>query len=279
MSGKARSYCFTLNNYTEDEENAIHGIDCKYLIVGREVGENGTPHLQGYVSFDNPRSFNSVRKLCGGRAHLERANGGPASNREYCSKGNDFFEKGTLPEEPAAQGEKERERWRQAREMAMRGDWENIPDDLYVRYQASFKRMHREDRAKPNDLEQRQTYGVWYHGPPRTGKSHRARTQHQPLYLKDINKWWDDYTGESNVLIDELAPEHAGFMVGFLKRWADRWSFSGETKGGKVVLRPNLIIVTSNYSIDECFANCSDVDRAAIKSRFEEVLMDEVYQI
>lgn len=279
MVKKGRSFTFTLNNWTEDEFEVISELDCKYLVVGKETGEGGTPHLQGYISFANPRSFNAVKALLGGRAHVEVARGTGTQNRDYCTKDGDFFEKGELPQDPAGQGEAEKERWRLARLAAREGRFEDIPDDLYVRYQNSFKRIRKEDVADPNDLPQAERYGVWLWGPPRTGKSHRARNDYGNVYLKDINKWWDGYDGQLNVLIDELSPGQSDFMVVFLKKWVDRWKFSAETKGGKVVIRPQLIIVTSNYSIEECFANSTEVDRLAIKSRFEEIEMTEVYQI
>ena len=40
---KSRNFCFTLNNYTEEEENILITADCKYLVMGKEVGESGTP--------------------------------------------------------------------------------------------------------------------------------------------------------------------------------------------------------------------------------------------
>lgn len=273
---RARAWCFTINNYEDVHISKLRELDCKYIVYGAEnCPETGTPHLQGYVYFQNPRDFNAVRRLLGG--HVEAARGRPKEARDYCIKDGEFEERGELPQTPEEQGERERARWASARASATSGKFDEIDDELYIKYQNSFKRMAREDQRRPSDLCPRQTYGIWIHGPPRTGKSHYARTEFgQSLYLKGLNKWWDGYEGEDNVLIDEVAPEHSGFMAPFLKTWVDRWKFSAEFKGGRSVIRPQRIIVTSNYSIDECF---SGVDLEALKSRFEVVEMTTVYNI
>lgn len=277
MPPRSRGWCFTLNNYDEEDETRLQALVCRYLVYGREEApETGTRHLQGFIYFDNPRTFGGVRTLLGERAHVEATRGSAQQNREYCIKDGSFFECGEIPASPADGGDYERNRWAHARFAALEGRFDEIPDDLYIRYQASLKRIRREDIMEPNDLPWKQHYGVWLYGPPRTGKSHRARHDYGVVYLKDLNKWWDGYNFERTVLLDELSPEHASYMVGFLKRWADRWTFAAECKGGKMVIRPELIIVTSNYSIDEVFANCTQVDRDAINSRFECIEMNDV---
>ena len=52
---RLRRWIFTLNNPVESEINNIKSRlnenDCRFAIVGREVGERNTPHLQGFVHF------------------------------------------------------------------------------------------------------------------------------------------------------------------------------------------------------------------------------------
>lgn len=90
---KARKWCITLNNYTQIEEDAYLNYfrthqDCKW-VIGHEVGENGTPHLQIWFRMKNAVSFNTVKRLCD-RAHIEKANGTMAQNFRYCSKEGNF---------------------------------------------------------------------------------------------------------------------------------------------------------------------------------------------
>jgi len=70
----------------------------KYWIIGREVGESGTPHLQGYVSLRKRRTFVYVRDKLSNRCHLESSRGTARQNREYCIKGGNFVEGGSINE-------------------------------------------------------------------------------------------------------------------------------------------------------------------------------------
>lgn len=100
---KRRDFCFTINNYTDEEQAVLRTIVANgfatYLIFGREVGEQGTPHLQGYIRFNNAvRAATAQRTVCA-RCFSTPANGSPDQNIAYCSKDGDFEEFGIRPQQ------------------------------------------------------------------------------------------------------------------------------------------------------------------------------------
>jgi hypothetical protein len=71
----------------------------------------------------------------------------------------------------------------------------------------------------------------WYYGPPATGKSTYARAEYPTLFSKGLHKWWCSYDGQDTVLLDDF--DHTNTCLsGYLKRWADRFPFTAESKGG-----------------------------------------------
>jgi len=102
--GRAKSWCFTLNNYTDDEYDrvlaACRAVPFSRYIIGKEIGEQGTPHLQGFVSTTTEyhkfrpleaARFRDVAIRDGKNAVSWRvAKGSIDDNRVYCSKDGDF---------------------------------------------------------------------------------------------------------------------------------------------------------------------------------------------
>ena len=99
-SYQGRRYCFTLNNYTPVEEQAVADFlsceDVRYGVYGREVGESGTPHLQGFLILTRQRTIHWLRQRIA-RAHFEGTRGTSGQARDYCKKDNDFNEYGQFP--------------------------------------------------------------------------------------------------------------------------------------------------------------------------------------
>jgi len=70
-SVRSRNWCFTLNNYTPGQVEALKEMKCRYVVFGKEVGASGTPHLQGTIVFANSKSFSSVKAVLVGSPHIE----------------------------------------------------------------------------------------------------------------------------------------------------------------------------------------------------------------
>lgn len=88
----AKRWLFVLNNYTNDEISSIVPIIkeyCKVGIIGKEVGEKGTPHLQGYFEFK--KKARPIGLFNNKRIHFKPCKGNRKSNIVYCSKENNVI--------------------------------------------------------------------------------------------------------------------------------------------------------------------------------------------
>ena len=107
MSNQASRWVFTINNPTDVDRGHVAELGnserVKYLVVGREQGEQGTPHLQGFVVFNGSFRLSRVSRLLP-RAHLEAAKGTSRQASDYCKKEGDFDEYGECPGQSGANG-------------------------------------------------------------------------------------------------------------------------------------------------------------------------------
>lgn len=98
--GGARHWCFTYNNYTDEGIERINTVydngQAVYIIYGKEVGENGTPHLQGFVTMLT-RTKLSAMQAAFGPFHFEIARTIKQAIA-YCKKDNNFTEIGSRAE-------------------------------------------------------------------------------------------------------------------------------------------------------------------------------------
>lgn len=84
----AKNWCFTLNNYDNEDIKTICSIsssNCKNYIFQEERGEGGTKHLQGFCEFiTKVRPMSVFKSLV--RIHWEKCKGTKQQNIDYCSK-------------------------------------------------------------------------------------------------------------------------------------------------------------------------------------------------
>lgn len=102
IMSQGKRWVFTINNYTDENQEELRRVGSngelvEYLCFGREVGEAGTPHLQGFVIFKRRLRFRNVKQHLGGdHVHIESARGSNIQASEYCKKDDDYEEFGRL---------------------------------------------------------------------------------------------------------------------------------------------------------------------------------------
>lgn len=264
LSKRSRGFTFTINNYTDDTFRMLSLLEAKYVIYGKEIAPStGTPHLQGYVHFENAKTLRStIKKLPG--AHVEVRQGTLEQAINYCKKENNYTEFGTAPLSQEQKGLLGKEVYQEAWDLAKQGRIEDVKPKIRLVYYSTLKQICKDFHVESLPSNQILS-NEWYFGPSGTGKSRQARSKYPGAYIKNLNKWWDGYAGEETVIIDEWSPNQE-CLSSYLKIWSDHYPFRAEVKGSSMMIRPVRIIVTSNYSIDDCFKNLSD--SAPIHRRF-----------
>jgi len=268
-----RNFCFTFNNYPDT--TLVDGIDCKYIAYSKEVAPStGTPHLQGWITFNSAKTVSSVRKLLPG-CHVEVMHGSIGENETYISKSASIVERGEKPITNDNKGRNEQMRWHRARELAKEGNLDDIDADIYIRCYNTLKSIGKDHQKKPEPCDVK---CFWIYGPTGTGKSHAVETTFPQCYKKAMDdlKWFDGYQNEDVIYLEDI-DKYQVKWGGLLKRLADRWPMQASIKGAMKYIRPKIVIVTSNYSIEEIWQDSATVD--PLLRRFVQVLKETQEQV
>lgn len=258
---RSRGWCFTLNNWTEEEyeEIKLNIQDSRYWVIGKEIGKKGTKHLQGYVYYDNARRFGSMKKKLL-RSHIEKAKGSAQDNRKYCTKDNNFKELGIIPE----QGK--RTDLDELSKEIMEG---RKVDDICIEQPMKYHQYGRtlnnlEDLRMRTEFRTEMTKGEWYYGKTGTGKSHKAFENFSPkthYVLPEDNGWWDGYKQQDTVIINDFRGE---LPYNFLLQLIDKWPLNVKRRGREPIpFTSKKVIITSSLPPKKIF--CRRVKKDKIK--------------
>ena len=266
---RSRNYVFTINNWTEEDETRIEqvasGEQCRYLVYGRETGDNGTPHLQGYVEWSSGVSIAASRARFGGRGHFEARMGTAAQAADYCKKDGDVVEFGTISQAG-----------RRSDLAALRQDLES-GDSLrlvsqnhfsnFVRYQRgilAYRSLHSEKRDFATEVKV-------YWGVAGTGKSRRAYAEADDPWVWGGDGWFDGYDGDEHVVMDDF--RGSCMKPSMFLKITDRYPCRVPIKGAFVNWRPRTIWITSNVDPREWWPNVdAETQRAVLRRITEEVV-------
>lgn len=99
---RSRGYVFTINNYSDLDMAQVILLQeisgCDYICAGFEVGESGTPHIQGYVHFACQKEVSTINNALF-RASVRKQKAWIDSDAyKYTQKDGDYWEWGARPQ-------------------------------------------------------------------------------------------------------------------------------------------------------------------------------------
>lgn len=246
---KSKTWCFTLNHpetspdgeikqhwRTSPEAVKLLDLECQLLIIGFEVGESGTPHLQGFVTFKYSKTLTAMKKI-NARAHWEIARAEEQA-ANYALKDGDYEKK-----DYRKQGA--RVDIRLAIDTLRAHGLKRVKRDHpmeFLKYPSGFAALdvlNEEERDVAPDV-------VWLWGNTGTGKSHFANNIYPGRTRwwsgKDL-RWWQGYRGEDIVILDDFRKDFCKFHE--LLRILDKYPYKVEVKGSHRELNSKMIIITT----------------------------------
>lgn len=226
-----------------------------------ERGE-GTGYLHWQLVLSTPRkvSIRFIKQVFGESVHAELTRSDAAEDyvwkEETCVSTETRFEIGKKKSKRNKQHD-----WDDVRKLALQGDFEGIPSDIYIRYYRSLQSIA-VDNLRPVS-GRREVVVLW--GETGAGKSYDAWQIAPNAYPKTAyEKWWDAYKGEPDVIIDEF---RGGVPISCALTWFDEYACLVPTKGSHRALNARRIIITSNLDPRDWYANVDQSTRDALMRR------------
>jgi len=248
-----RRIVFTINNWTAQEYADICKWTPTWLVVGKEVGEEGTPHLQGAAILGKQMTMSGLKKIPGmTRAHIEPMMGTPESNFNYCTKQDvAAFSSGKMPEpgkrNDLAECYNDLRNGATMRDLAL---YHGVSVIKYAKGLTVTRSLLVEPRNEPPKV-------IWIYGPTGVGKTRVSAEFANENFNGDFwlsagdLKWFDGYDGQHVAILDDFRGKHCSFP--FLLRLLDRYPFRVPFKGGFVEWIPKIIFITCPYSPEDLF--------------------------
>lgn len=264
-------FVFTLNNYTDAEYDSLCNMpNVKWIVLGKEIAQTGTPHIQGAVILEKQTSLRALKNIPGlTRAHMERMKGSPEDSLAYCSKEDPKpFVKGTFPQ-PGKRND-----IHVACDLIKSGkSLQQIAEEMPATVVRNYKGLI---YLRSLLLEGRRDKPIvfWLWGKTGTGKTRSAVEfgQHfDRFWISSCNlKWYDGYDGQPVAIFDDIRSESINYNT-FL-RLLDRYCLSVEYKGGFTNWIPKFIIVTCPVEPSDLFSHKPNDDIAQLLRRIDYIV-------
>lgn len=269
----SKHWVFTLNNYTDAEEQALEDLAeldvCEYIVFGKEVGDSGTPHLQGYVIFDKRISASTAKNLISTRAHVEKKKGTPEQAANYCKKDGEFKEFGSRATKQGRRSDLD-ELYDCVANGATKEEIRTQFKGTYVRYKRSIDTIITEINEKPRDRTNAPVVRVYW-GLTGTGKTKSVFDEHdeESIYMHPGDRWFDGYNQHEVALFDDF--DGGYFKLSYFLKLLDRYPMRVPVKGGFVQWAPKFIYITSNKEPKNWYPNAYEEHQNALMRRLTEI--------
>lgn len=270
----------TWNNPPDESKEGLkklhEKLDAKYTRGQLEEGEEMETHHFQFVTFLKENKRLTGMKKVNNQIHWEPSKSKSANNYVWKDETriDGPWEFGTIPKQGAPLAKKKID-WDDVWEKACNQEIHKINAWVRICHYSKLKDIAK-DHLKIVDSDH--VRGIWVHGEFGTGKSRwfRDNIPIDKLYPKLCNKWWDGYTGQPVVVMDDLDKSHE-CLAQQIKIWGDRYGCILETKGGAETARYDWFVVTSQYHIDEIFTEEATV--GALKRRYQEFEIEDIEQL
>ncbi|AXH74830.1 MAG: putative viral replication protein [Cressdnaviricota sp.] len=283
------------------------GADIVCMVMQEEVGANGTHHFQGYLETSSrmyTTGFHTM--MTPHRMHVEHAKGTKQSNKTYCSKEEgrvngpmyinaDYFvrrngqqgartdhdEFAILVQQEGGVNGVVREQFpghalRYHRQAADYAEMIRYQEHMDLELELIRARIIARDAGlafvgeEPREL-------ILYFGPSAVGKTTDAkdyavrRFNRRAFGKNGKTKWWDGYSAEECVLVDEWRKDLTGDLETF-NDMTNGSAYTAETKGGHVSIIAQCMLFTSNRHPTHIFdTSWDEACYRALARRFSEV--------
>lgn len=245
-SRPSKSWCYTLNNWTPEDLQRFKDFEFSYQVIGKEVGENGTPHLQGFITWKRAYRLSQLKKLVP-RAHWEAGKTSDAQN--YCMKEDyeiiDNRQQGNRSDiDEAIEAMKEGGLKRLRMEHPK----------TYIRYHQGMEKLFyhmKEPRCEKPEV-------TWIWGPSGAGKTFYVVEKEKDLWISmNTLQWFENYVNQEATLFDDFRKDFCTFHM--LLRLLDKYPIRVAVKGGSVELTAKRMYITSCYHPEKVYDTREDL--------------------
>lgn len=258
-SKRSKNWCFTdfnCKNFNEEERNVFQFIGWGH----EKCPRTGKMHHQGFLQTRQAKTLRTVKLLLGlPEVHLEEMRGTPEESVLYCKKDGSYQEYGVLTKQ-GQRGDID-----SLKLLIQEGKADSVIAEtnfqLYCQYSKGLSK-YRELMVQSSSRSWRTLSVVLIRGETGTGKT-RFASRYAGFRIGGHDlQWWDGYSQEKCILIDEYSNDVSitkllSLLDGYQQRLA--------IKGGFTYAAWTTVFITTN--LVHLHANARESHRRALRRR------------